>query len=54
MILKKERLESAIAFTRQVEREYPNSGFKQEALDIRAKLEKEVVEFAKLQKKCRS
>ena len=48
--LKKERLESAIAFTRQVEREYPNSDLSKEALDIRAKLEKEVVEFAKLQK----
>ena len=49
-ISKKERLESAIAFTRQVEREYPNSDLSKEALDIRAKLEKEVVEFAKLQK----
>jgi len=48
--LKKERLESAIAFTRQVEREYPNSDLSKEALDIRGKLEKEVVEFAKLQK----
>lgn len=48
--LKKERLESAIAFTRQVEREYPNSDLSKEALDIRAKLEKEVIEFAKLQK----
>lgn len=47
---KKERLESALAFTKQVEREFPNSDNSKDALEIRAKLEKEVIAFAKLQK----
>ena len=47
--LKKERLESAIAFTKQVEREFPNSENSKDALEIRAKLEEESKAFAKHQ-----
>ncbi len=48
--LKKERLENAIAFTKQTEREFPNSDNSKAAVETRAKLEKEVEAFAKLQK----
>lgn len=48
--LKKERIENAIAFTRQTEREFPNSDNAKDAIDIRKKLEKEAEDFAKLQK----
>ena len=48
--LKKERLDNAIAFTRQAEREFPNSDNAKDAVEIRAKLEKEAEAFAKLQK----
>lgn len=47
--LKKERLDNAIAFTRQTEREFPNSDNAKDAIEARAKLEKEAVAFAKLQ-----
>ena len=48
--LKKERIENAIAFTKQVEREYPNSDNAKDAVEIRAKLEKEAIAFEKVQK----
>lgn len=48
--LKKERIDNAIAFTRQVEREYPNSDNAKDAVEIRAKLEKEAIAFEKVQK----
>lgn len=48
--LKKERLDNAIAFTKQTEREFPNSDNAKDAVETRAKLEKEVESFAKLQK----
>ena len=48
--LKKERLDNAIAFTKQTEREFPSSDNAKDAVETRAKLEKEVESFAKLQK----
>lgn len=48
--LKKERLDNAIAFTRQTEREFPDSDNSKDALETRTKLEKEAEAFAKLQK----
>lgn len=49
--LKKDRIESAIAFTKQVEREVPNSANAKTATDLRTKLEKEKVSFIELEKK---
>ena len=48
--LKSERLENAIAFTKQVEREFPNSENAKDAAEIRSQLEEESKDFAKLQK----
>lgn len=48
--LKKERLENAIAFTKQAEREYPNTENAKDAVEIRAKLEKEMASFEVFQK----
>lgn len=48
--LKKERLDNAIAFSRQVEREFPNSDNAKDAVETRNRLEKERESFAKLQK----
>lgn len=48
--LKKERLESAIAYTKQVEREFPNTDNAKDALQIRERLLKETEQFANLQK----
>ena len=39
--LKSERIESALAFTRQVEKELPDTEYSKTALDLREKLEKE-------------
>lgn len=47
--LKNERLENAIAFTKQTEREFPGSENAKEAQAIRTKLEKEVESFKKVQ-----
>lgn len=44
--LKDERIESALAFTRQIEKEMPNTEVSKTALEIRSKLEKEKKEFA--------
>ncbi len=49
--LKKDRIENALAFTRQVEREMPNTDNAKTALDLRSKLEKEKTDFAELEKK---
>lgn len=48
--LKDERIESALAFTRQIEKEMPNTEVSKTALDIRSKLEKEKKEFAVVKK----
>ncbi|SDQ48409.1 Beta-barrel assembly machine subunit BamD [Chryseobacterium soldanellicola] len=48
--LKDERIESALAFTRQVEKEMPNTENAKTALDLRAKLEKEKKDFVEVKK----
>jgi outer membrane protein assembly factor BamD len=48
--LKKERIENAIAFAKQTEREFPNSENSKDAVEIKEELEKEAVNFSKLEK----
>lgn len=48
--LKDERIESALAFTRQVEKEMPNTDVAKTALDLRGKLEKEKKDFVVVKK----
>ena len=48
--LKEERIESALAFTRQVEKELPNTEYSKTALDLKEKLEKEKQNFAVVKK----
>ena len=48
--LKADRIESGIAYTKQVEREFPDSDNSKEAVQIRTNLENEKVKFAKVQK----
>ncbi len=48
--LKDERIESALAFTRQVEKEMPNTEVAKTALDLREKLEKEKKDFVVVKK----
>ncbi|MCW3160865.1 outer membrane protein assembly factor BamD [Chryseobacterium oryctis] len=48
--LKDERIESALAFTKQVEKELPNTEYSKTALDLRAKLEKEKKNFVVVKK----
>ncbi len=48
--LKDERIESALAFTRQVEKEMPNTEVAKTALDLRGKLEKEKKDFVVVKK----
>ena len=48
--LKKDRIESALAFTRQVEKELPGTDYAKTALDLRGKLDKEKENFAKIEK----
>lgn len=48
--LKEERIESALSFTRQVEKELPNTEYSKTALDLREKLEREKKNFAVLKK----
>jgi outer membrane protein assembly factor BamD len=48
--LKDERIESALAFTRQVEKELPNTEYAKTALDLRGKLEKEKKDFVVVKK----
>ncbi|WP_018674980.1 outer membrane protein assembly factor BamD [Riemerella columbina] len=47
--LKRERLESAIAYTYQIEKDYPNSDMSKEALKLRNDLEQELAQFEKLE-----
>lgn len=49
--LKKDRIESALSFTKQIEREMPNTENAKTALDLRNKLTKEKEDFIVLQKK---
>lgn len=48
--LKEERIESALAYTRQVEKELPNTEYSKSALDFREKLMKEKQDFAVVKK----
>ncbi|SEW44682.1 Beta-barrel assembly machine subunit BamD [Chryseobacterium wanjuense] len=48
--LKDERIENALAFTRQIEKEMPNTDVAKTALDIREKLEKEKKDFVVVKK----
>ena len=49
--LKKDRIENALSFTKQIERELPNSENSKLALDLRNKLAKEKENFLELEKK---
>lgn len=49
--LKKDRIESALSFTKQVEREIPDSEGGKLALELRDKLNKEKADFLELEKK---
>lgn len=49
--LKKDRIENALAFTKQIEREMPDSESAKNALDLRNKLIKEKEDFLLLEKK---
>jgi outer membrane protein assembly factor BamD len=48
--LKDERIESAIAYTKLVEKELPNTEYSKTAVELRAKLEKEKQNFAEVKK----
>jgi len=48
--LKRDRIESALAFTKQVETELPNTEYSKTAIDLREKLLKEKAHFAKVEK----
>ncbi|MCE3074994.1 outer membrane protein assembly factor BamD [Chryseobacterium gwangjuense] len=48
--LKEERIESALSFTKQVEKELPNTEYSKTALDLRQKLEREKKNFAVVKK----
>ncbi|MDH6251447.1 outer membrane protein assembly factor BamD [Chryseobacterium sp. H1D6B] len=48
--LKDERIESALSFTRQVEKDLPNTEYAKTALDLRTKLEKEKQNFVIVKK----
>ncbi|SEM60282.1 outer membrane protein assembly factor BamD [Chryseobacterium taichungense] len=48
--LKDERIESALAFTKQVEKEMPNTDLAKTAIDLREKLEKEKKDFVVVKK----
>lgn len=48
--LKDERIESALSFTKQIEKEMPNTEVAKTALEIRSKLEKEKKDFALVKK----
>ncbi|KAA0127468.1 outer membrane protein assembly factor BamD [Chryseobacterium sp. SN22] len=48
--LKDERIESALAFTRQIEKEMPDTDVAKTALDLREKLEKEKKDFVVVKK----
>lgn len=46
---KKDRIENALAFTRTIEKDLPNSEYSKAALNLRPKLEDEKIKFAKVQ-----
>ncbi|MDF2551562.1 MAG: bamD [Chryseobacterium sp.] len=48
--LKDERIESALSFTKQVEKELPNTEYSKTAVDLREKLEKEKKDFVVVKK----
>ncbi|MCY1242879.1 hypothetical protein D9M72_558710 [compost metagenome] len=48
--LKAERIESALTYTRVVEKELPNTEYSKAAIDLREKLEKEKEHFAVVKK----
>ncbi|CAH0127427.1 outer membrane protein assembly factor BamD [Chryseobacterium sp. WG14] len=48
--LKDERIESALTYTKVVEKELPNTEYSKTAIDLRAKLEKEKKDFAVVKK----
>ena len=48
--LKEERIESALAFTKQVEKQAPNTDLSKKAVELREKLEKEKANFAIVKK----
>lgn len=48
--LKEERIENALAFTKQVEREFPGTDLEKSARDLKGKLEKEKRDFAVVKK----
>lgn len=48
--LKEERIESAISFTKQVEKDLPNTDYAKTALDLRQKLERDKKDFAVVKK----
>ena len=48
--LKEERIDNALAFTKQVEKELPNTEYSKTAVDLRKKLEKEKVDFQVVKK----
>lgn len=49
--LKKDRIENALSFTKQIEREVPNTDNAKTATDLKGKLEKEKTSFLELEKK---
>lgn len=49
--LKKDRIENALSFTKQVEREVPNTENAKTATDLKTKLENEKMKFLELEKK---
>lgn len=48
--LKEERIENALAFSKQVEKELPNTEYAKTAIDLRQKLEKDKVDFQVVKK----
>lgn len=46
---KKDRIENALAYTKTVEKDLPNSEYSKTALEFRSKLEEEKIKFAKVQ-----
>lgn len=46
---KKERLDNALAYTRTIEKDFPNTDSSKEALGFRTKLEEDKIKFAKVQ-----
>lgn len=49
--LKRDRIEDALTFTKQIEREMPDTDISKTALELRSRLQKEKGDFAELEKK---